>query len=178
MKYSEVVKYFREASVSNKILRHRFTPDRKTFRSMSIDEIINDQTTNLKEISLVLEEVDKRGRDLLSDNKRKLINIAFLVIMPAGQNDFEKQQDAYDKTEEVTEQILAKICNDAKKAKLSRRHQWRIQGFDPNSVRHQRAYNLFDGWFGWRTSLTIDQGYANNLVLDENDWLHDTKFEI
>jgi hypothetical protein len=174
MKPSEIEEYFRQAAISHKVLAHESSADRKTFRRYNIKEILEDTRTNLKGISLVLEAPRKRGEDMLSDNKRKKIQLAFLVIKHVEKGDYEAETLALDETEEISEQIIAKIINDVRKYQENRSHPWKLKGFDPNSIRQMEVRNLFDGWLGWRTELELNQTFENNLVLKDEDWSNDT----
>lgn len=178
MTTAEYVNYFKEAAKSNKVLKHLETPNRITFCKMNIDEILTLLKTDLVGTSMVLENFQKRGQDLLSDNKRKIITGAFLIIKYVESGNFDAEIAALDETEAVAEQILAKITNDNIKFRHSKNHPWKIKGFDPNSVRQNVVVNLFDGWFGWRTEFSIDQTFRNNLQLVNDEWLNDTKFTL
>ena len=101
MKYGEYNKYFEDAARSNKQLKHLFTPERKTFRRMDIEEALTAQKVDLDDISMILEPLEIRGRDLLSDNPRKMIRGAFYIVKPCPKNDFDKLAEVMEETELV-----------------------------------------------------------------------------
>lgn len=179
MKPSEIRAYFEASAVSNVVLSHQEPSDRIAFKSMYIEEILQSLVIDFKNITLILETIQKRTRDLLSDNKRKMITIAFLVVDRVEKGNFSQEEQVMDQTEEVSEQIVAKIINDVAKWRMNNSHPWALKGFDPNSVRQNRVRNLFNGeWFGWRTELELDQSFANHLRLKNSDWKNDTAFVI
>lgn len=175
MKTSEVINYFEQAAVSNKILKHDASGNGiVSFREMDIDEIMNGLKTDLVGITLVLESMEKRLFDALSDNKRKPITIAFLVVEDTIKGDKESRRNAFDKCELVSEQIIAKVINDVIKYQRTKSHPWKLKGFDPNTVRCQLVSNLWGYWCGWRTELTLNQTWLHNLKLQNDDWTNDT----
>jgi hypothetical protein len=178
MRHSEYIAYFEEVAKSNKLLNHLATPDRKTFRSMHIDEILNDANTDLIEISLICEHYNIRTRDLLSDNPSKIITGAYLVIKQYEKGNTSSYDEILDETLIVADQILAKIKNDNKKFIQDKSHPWKLKGFDQNSARHSPVSNLFDFWGGWRVQFEIELSHLNNLVLKDEDWNNDTRFSI
>jgi hypothetical protein len=178
MKTSEIVAYFEAAAKSNKLLHHQSTPDRITFRRMNIREVMADECHDLKDITMILENPKKRTRDALSDNPRKLITVAFLVMMPVEDDDFDGEVEAMDKCELISEQMFSKIRNDITKRKSDITHQWALKGIDLNSIVSQDVHYIFGKWHGWRNEITIDQSFYNNMMLNNADWTNDTKWTL
>lgn len=178
MKFSEIVAYFTAAAVSNKILAHN-PPARDTFRAMGMDEILQDLKTDMVDITMVLEsDFEVRPVDLLSDNKRKVIDGAFWVIKIVPANDFDTRTAALDQCELVTEQIIAKINNDVAKRRQNPNHPYALEGWEFNNFRIQQVKHAVNGWCGYRTDFNLTQRFYNNGVLKTADWINDTTFEI
>jgi len=177
MKFVDYIDYFRNAAINHKQLLHD-TNGKVSFYRMDIEELLSGLRTNLKSISLIIESPEKRTQDLLSDNPRKVITGAFLVIGPVKKNDFNDEVSVLDKTEAITEDILSKIKNDCSKYRRDSSWPRVIKGFDPSTIRSQKVGPLFNNFYGWRTEIQINQTYSNNLILDESNWNNETKFSI
>lgn len=175
MNYRNFVTYFENAAKSNKVIKHEFTPNRKTFFVMDIEEILAAKKSDLNEVALIIENPDKKGFDGLSDNKRKLLTSAFICIKPVAKGDHEAKKTVINEMELVAEQVLEKMTNDQIKYELNRNHPHKLTGFDINTV-NQQVVNLFGEWHGWRTEFSLNLTWRNNLQLNNDDWLNDTKF--
>ncbi len=177
MIFSDYIAYFKTAAINHKLLLHVDNTN-VTFYRMDIEEVLTGLRYKLKTKSLILENPEKNTRDLLSDNPRKIITGAFLVIGPVKKNDFADEVTVLDKCEEISEDILSKIANDCSKFKRNPNWARAIKGFDPNSIRSQKVGPLFDNFYGWRTEFQIIQTYRNNLKLDASKWNNETAFTI
>ena len=74
--------------------------------------------------------------------------------------------------------MIAKMRNDAMAYSLNKNHAHKIKAFDANSVRWGELHNMFDGWHGWRVEFEWGQSWQRNLILNNDDWLKDTRAEI
>lgn len=177
MNFSNYIAYFKTAAVNHKELLH-VDDTNVTFYRMDIEEVLTGLRYKLKSKSLILESPEKNTRDAFSDNPRKIITGAFLIVGPVKKNDFTDEVAVLDKCEEISEDILSKIVNDCSKFKRNSSWTGAIKGFDPNSIRSQKVGPLFDNFYGWRTEFQINQTHRNNLKLDASKWNNETAFTI
>jgi hypothetical protein len=178
MNFAEYVAYFEALAISNKAIGHTHE-GRKSFRRIDIEEVLNGAKADMDgEVCMFLESPEIRTYDGLSDNPRKLMYGAFLIMKQADKGDYESQIAALDTCMQVSEQALAKIYNDVKKKTQSKLHPWNIAGFDPNSVQFEKVGPVFGYYYGWRMQFTINQTFSNRLVLNDAEWYNDTKFSI
>ena len=179
MKLLDYQNYFESAAKRNKILAHKDPLERIAFKTFDIEDIISGVAIDLKNICLFAENPQTRVGDELSDNPRKIYVGAYLIMEPCQDpGDYKKIQEIYQRTEEVAEQVLAKIWNDAKCRNSNRAHPFAIEGFNLPSVNAQTVGPVFNGWYGWRTSFSINQTFTNNLILNEDDWIGEKRFSI
>lgn len=178
MNFSEYVAYFENAARNNRAISH-LVNGRKSFRRIDIEEVITGLKSDLDAgINLFLESPEIRAYDGLSDNPRKLITGAILVMRNSEKGDFEDQIKALNDTMEVCEQLLAKIYNDARESLQNKNHPWKLRGFDPNSVSFEKVGPVFGYYYGWRMQFTINQLFPNRLILNNDDWYTEEKSSI
>lgn len=176
MKYSEYVEYFKTAAINNKVLAH--VPDtHHTFYEVDIIDVAQESLKfKNKYLSVLLEAPSKQAGDNNGDNIRKYISGAFAILKEAKIGNHADRQLCLDETEEVAEQICSKILNDAKKHLRDHAYQWKLKGFDVNSLRFYKVGPMFTNHYGWRVEFTFNDRFSNNLQLDESKWNNETKF--
>jgi hypothetical protein len=171
MTLEEYRTYFKEVAKDNKRLSHQTPAGKVAFKEITIQDVMDGISVDLDDMTLFIEAPNIRAQDGLSDNPRKVYSAAFVVMMPLKDvGDTDKIIEYYDQTEVVTEQILSRILNDAKKARNNKNYIFKINGFDVNSVSYEPVGPIFNGWYGFRTAFTINQTFTKNLILDETKW--------
>lgn len=178
MKFAEYIAYFQNAATSNKAIAHG-SDGRKTFRRIDIEEVLTGLKADMNgQICMFLENPEIRTLDALSDNQRKLMTGAFLILQQADKIDIGKQETALDQCLEVSEQVLSKMMNDARKSLQDKTHPWKLKGFDPNTVSMEKVGPVFGYFYGWRVQFTLNQPFPGIKALDESKWFDDTKWNI
>lgn len=178
MKYSEYVNYFKTAAVNNLVLAH-VDNTHHTFYEVDIIDVVQESLKfKNKFMSLILECPEKKPADNNSDNIRKHTTGAFAIIKEAKKGDHTDRQIVLDDTEEVSEEIVSKILNDARWHLQNPLYPWKLKGFDLNSVRFYKIGPLFTNHYGWRVEFTFNDTFKNNLQLDITKWNSETKFSI
>lgn len=179
MKFLELRKYWEDAARSNRMLRHESAKGYSAFKVMDIEEIVTGLSLDMSGMVLIMENPEIRPQDSLSDNPRKNIKGAVLVVQQFEKGNFPDRDKKIDECETVCEQLMAKLFNDYRKYKDSRNHPYRIEAFDLNSIGMQKVGNLFGGyWIGWRMEYAINNTFANGLILKDEDWYHDKAWTL
>ena len=178
MKYSDYVNYFKTAAINNIALSHVDTTHH-TFYEIDIIDIAQESLKfKNKYLSLLLESPEKRASDNNGDNVRKFISGAFAILKEAKTGNHADRQLVLDETEEVAEQIVSKILNDAKMHLQNKNHAWKLKGFDLNSIRFYKVGPMFTNHYGWRVEFTFNDTFLNNLHLDATKWNNETPHSI
>lgn len=176
MKYSEYVEYFKTAAINHKVLAH-VQDTHHTFYEIDIIDVAQESLKfKNKYLSILLEAPSKQPGDNNSDNIRKYISGAFVILKEAKIGNHADRQLVLDETEEVSEDVASKILNDAKKHLKNPSYQWKLKGFDVNSLRFYKVGPMFTNHYGWRVEFTFNDRFSNNLQLDESKWNNETKF--
>ena len=171
--------YFEKLARQNIALSHNPEQGKKSYMDILIDDVVNQVSYDLTGICLFLEKPTIKPYDALSDNPRKIFNGGFLIMEPfKNSGDPDEKNLILERTEELTEDIISKIKNDQKLANNNKFYEFPIKGFDLNTVYTESVGQIFNDWYGWRTSFSINQTYRNNLILDASKWRTDKPSKI
>ncbi len=176
MRFSEYLAYFEAAATSNKLIGH--TSENKRFFSITIDELLNVQKAKSSEISLYLLPPQIKPTDALSDNVRKVFIGEFLILKNTNAKDLSTIGAVLDETQDVAEQIIAKMKNDQSKFLMNKNHPWKIKGLDLNTVSITMNGPLMGACYGWGVDFQMNQTWTDKMLINNADWHNDTRFEI
>lgn len=174
MRFSEYINYFKAAAISNKAIGH--TDDTKRFRSITIDELLNDQKSNLVDTAMYVLPPQILTQDGGSDNPRKIFVGEVLILKMANPRNNQSIADILDDTEAIAEQIIAKMKNDRVAHLHNKNYQWKLKDLDIPSIRMTVNGPLMGSWHGWGIEFKINQLWPNRMTLNNEDWLNDTLF--
>lgn len=176
MTFTDYINYFTTAAANHKSLLH--TVNDPHFYEIEIDDLINGQRFEGTGINMLLESYEAKPTDQLSDNIRKMLNGAFLILREADVGNIADRNLALDECFEIAEDMVSKMMNDTRSTKQSRSSYPYPINVESGSFRFQKAGPLLTNLFGWRVEFTINDTWKNGLQLDPSKWNNETKFNI
>lgn len=177
MNVTDYINYFRDAAISNKLIGHTLN-GKESFHRFDFEQVLGKVKSNFVGVNLIIEPPTYRASDALSDNPRKNLNGAFLIVKTAKKGDDADEVNSITITESIAWQLVAKMRNDVKKYNLDKSHPNKLTGLDLNSINMEDVGPIYGNSFGWRVNFIMNQSFTNNLVLNDADWYNDTKFSI
>lgn len=120
MRHSEYTAYFRQLATEHPRLRHSQEESHFARIVLSRDEFGHDNLTDLisglrsRHVApvLVLVAYDHTYANTSGDQRRKVYQGAFIVLDKPAPGDFDAEEASYDITEQIGEQILARVIHD------------------------------------------------------------------
>lgn len=176
MKYSQYIAYFKTCAINHKVLAH-VENTHHTFYEIDIENILNGMKLKNLYTSMLVERPEVRVYDEKSDNIRKIITGAFVILKEAKMGDFLSRENAMDECEEIASDIVSKLLNDTKKTKQSSAYTPRVV-VDSNSIKFQPIGPILTNHYGWRVEFAINSTFNIGLHLDINKWNNETPFNI
>jgi hypothetical protein len=173
-KYTDYNNYFKVACVNHKSLLHNDTTN-KRFYPVDIEDVLNGLKISCKEAFMILENPEFKPFDAGSDNFRKIIRGAFVILKEAKIGDNSDRERILDECQVIAEDITSKMINDTKKGNLDKTYPFRIE-LDLNKVNFNKVGPLMTNMFGWRVEFALNESF--NLAFDESKWNNETKFSI
>lgn len=178
MRFSEYYNYFETVAINHKQLLHDPGAKRYTFFSIDMVDFISDFRNKVQQTALYLETYEFSASDQKSDNIRKEMRGAFLILKGTKPGDKTERNSILEETESVAIDVISKMINDAKKKAQDPSYNFPIKGFDVNNCQWQKIGPEWTTHYGWRVEFTFNQTFPNGLFLDESKWNNETKFSI
>lgn len=177
MTFIEFISYFETVAINNKVLAHAPNAPIKriTFYEIDIDTILNAVRLDLKYTSMLIECPEFKPDDGKSDNIRDMSTSAFLIVKEVIIGDIVSRRNALDETLTVARQVVSKMLNDSKKARLNMANSI-MKDFDVNTARFFKVGPICNNLYGYRVEFTLNQRFSKNLQLDESEWDNETKY--
>jgi hypothetical protein len=159
MRISEYNAYFKSLAEKHVDIRHsdtechfaRITLVGWPSREIELTEFIQKQQRKLKPPFMLLESADWYYGDNAGDNRNKLLQGAFIILDKAKGDDFDQQEQVYDKTEEIGEDLIGAACKYFRETDQVRKGAI----FDLNDQNGTRVERCADGFYGNRFEFTI-----------------------
>jgi hypothetical protein len=163
-KFSQLITYFENLGRRHKEIRHRDTE--KHFFRMEVDEVLAGITrTDVVYPFLILEGYGYDYADSKSDNLLKNRHGAFMLLDHVSDStDFDAIHDAWDRMEEIGDELIVKMKSDKKNPLTPV-----IRDFDFASVVATLIANEIDGSYGIRFTYTLTSPRSNDI--DPTKWL-------
>lgn len=154
--FSAVVQYFETLARQHTDIAH--TDKHKAFFRLELDEVVEGLRNNINFPCIILEGYDLNFRDNKSDNLIKQRGSAFIVVDKVARGDFDAIHQAYDRMEEIGDEILARLRHD----KANR--QSPVRDFDLNNVDGSLVgWPIDSNLYGIRYTFTIDSAFPNDI---------------
>lgn len=148
--------YFRNLAIKHTLLRHDplseqgSAPGKKHFFRFSTDEIITGLRSKINFPALGLELYEKTT----GNNVKGTYDGAFSVLCTADAEDYSAVEEAYDISEKILHDILAKIYQDHY-GPITSRCGTPFQFFDFDNLKIMSMGPVFDSQFGWRCEFSF-----------------------
>lgn len=163
-KFSDLVKYFENLARKHKDIGH--SDGEKHFFRMEIDEVLAGITRqDVRHPYLILEGYSYDFTDNKSDNLQKNRSGAFILLDHVPDpTDFDAIHDAWDRMEEIGDELLVKMKSDKKNPLAPV-----VRGFEFSSSEAKLIANEIDGNYGIRFSYTLTSPRSNEV--DAGKWI-------
>ncbi len=161
MTFDFYVQYFKTIAETHKDIGH--TDQEKHFYRLNISEVQNTLRSIVPGKVFMLESYEGQLIDQRSDNVRDEQLCAFMILGHVPPGDFDQENIILGECKRIGFEVISKLYKD-KKDNVAE-----LRGFDIGSVHYMKVGPIFDNYFGYRFTHSIND--KANVAYDPAKWL-------
>jgi len=187
MRHAEYTDLFRQVAISHRWIGHEDSPGKQAFfriidtaenglmAKIYLEEFLTAQRNITKDTIMVLMNFSAGYAGPKDQYKRKSMSGVFFILQKAKNSDFDEQEAALSRTEQIGEEIIAKIAYDlTKEPDLEDEEAPCTEyNFTPDGLGQDKIGPVAGAWFGTYFYFTLEWQFDlfdPNIATSEEIW--------